>query len=63
MSPRAPGSNVFFIKDGVIHTPLPDCFLNGITRQTVIKLARQKGFEVVERHIKPEELATSPSAS
>jgi branched-chain amino acid aminotransferase len=52
------GSNVFFIRDGVIHTPLPDCFLNGITRQTVIKLARQKGFEVVERHIKPEELST-----
>lgn len=51
------GSNVFFIKDGVIHTPLPDCFLNGITRQTVIKLAREKGFEVVERHIKPEELS------
>jgi len=52
------GSNVFFIKDGVIHTPLADCFLNGITRQSVIKLAREKGFEVVERHIRPEELAT-----
>jgi branched-chain amino acid aminotransferase len=52
------GSNVFFIKDGVIHTPLPDCFLNGITRQSVIKLAKQKGFEVVERHILPEELST-----
>jgi branched-chain amino acid aminotransferase len=52
------GSNVFFIKDGVIHTPLPDCFLNGITRQSVIKLARSKGFEVIERHIKPEELST-----
>jgi branched-chain amino acid aminotransferase len=52
------GSNVFFIKDGVIHTPVPDCFLNGITRQSVIKLARSKGFEVVERHIRPEELAT-----
>ncbi len=51
------GSNVFFLKDGVIHTPLPDCFLNGITRQSVIKLARAKGFEVVERHILPEELA------
>jgi branched-chain amino acid aminotransferase len=50
------GSNVFFVKDGVIHTPLPDCFLNGITRQSVIKLARHKGFEVVERHIRPEEL-------
>lgn len=51
------GANVFFIKDGVIHTPLPDCFLNGITRLTLIKLARWRGFEVVERHIKPEELA------
>jgi len=52
------GSNVFFIRDGVIHTPLPDCFLNGITRQSVIKLAREKGFEVIERHIEPAELAT-----
>jgi branched-chain amino acid aminotransferase len=52
------GSNVFFVKDGVIHTPVADCFLNGLTRQSVIKLARQKGFEVVERHIRPEELAT-----
>jgi branched-chain amino acid aminotransferase len=51
------GSNVFFIKDGVIHTPLPDCFLNGITRQSLIRLARDRGFEVIERHIKPEELA------
>lgn len=51
------GSNVFFIKDGVIHTPTPDCFLNGITRQSVIKLARARGFEVIERHIRPEELS------
>jgi branched-chain amino acid aminotransferase len=51
------GSNVFFVADGVIHTPLPDCFLNGITRQSVIRLARSKGFEVIERHIEPEELA------
>jgi branched-chain amino acid aminotransferase len=51
------GSNVFFVRDGVIHTPLADCFLNGITRQSVIRLAREKGFEVVERHIEPQELA------
>lgn len=51
------GSNVFFVRDGVIHTPIADCFLNGITRQSVIKLAREKGFEVVERHIEPQELA------
>jgi branched-chain amino acid aminotransferase len=52
------GSNVFFVKDGVIHTPIADCFLNGITRQSVIKLARSKGLEVIERHIRPEELPT-----
>jgi branched-chain amino acid aminotransferase len=52
------GSNVFFVRDGAIHTPLADCFLNGITRQTVIKMARAKGIEVIERHIQPEELST-----
>ncbi len=55
---EATGANVFFIRDGVIHTPEPDCFLNGITRQTVIDIARQRGFEVVVRHILPDELAT-----
>ncbi|PIK71561.1 branched-chain amino acid aminotransferase, partial [Methylobacterium frigidaeris] len=51
------GANVFFIKDGVIHTPAADRFLNGITRQTVIELARRRGYEVVERRIRPEEMA------
>lgn len=50
------GANIFFIKDGVIHTPTPDCFLDGITRRTVLDLARRRGIEIVERHIKPEEL-------
>jgi len=50
------GANIFFVKDGEIHTPTPDCFLDGITRQTAIRLLGERGLSVHERHILPEEL-------
>ncbi|WP_149142013.1 branched-chain amino acid aminotransferase [Gemmobacter caeruleus] len=54
---EATGANIFFVKDGEVHTPLPDAILNGITRQTVIGMLRAKGITVHERHIQPAELA------
>jgi len=51
------GANIFFIADGKIHTPIADCFLDGITRRTVIALAKKRGIEVVERRMMPEEMA------
>lgn len=51
------GANMFFVKDNVIYTPIADCFLDGITRRTVMALAKQRGWDVVEKRILPEELA------
>ena len=57
---EATGANIFFVMDdGKLHTPVPDCFLDGITRRTVIDLAKRRGFEIVERQIKPEEMANA----
>jgi len=56
---EATGANFFMVKNGVLHTPTPECILNGITRQTIMDLARRRGITVVEREIWPEELPTA----
>lgn len=55
---EATGANIFFVRDGALHTPTPDCFLNGLTRQTAMKLAGNRQIEVIERAIMPDELPT-----
>ena len=53
---EATGANIFFLRNGEVHTPLPDCFLNGITRKTIINILKKNGFKVFERHIEMAEL-------
>jgi branched-chain amino acid aminotransferase len=55
---EATGANIFFVKDGEVHTPKPDCFLNGLTRQTVIQMLTERGIKINERHILPSELGS-----
>ena len=56
------GANIFFVKGDNVHTPIPDCFLNGITRQTVIEMLKDQGLTIEERHMKPKEIVNYEEA-
>ena len=59
---KGTGANIFFVKGDSVHTPIPDCFLNGITRQTVIEMLKDQGLTIEERHMKPEEIVNYEEA-